>query len=328
MPTEVCNVGVHLCLLSLLATGCYQAHGRRDPGALPDARPIPTRDAGTFPDRRPPPPPVDAGPVGDCAPHTVRQTVRAHRTCIPTPRGTIPPDLAFFLPVSVDGCFCEDTAGCRARISAPGTLALETWTCTDPSIDCDGCAVAPDGTMSMVARCEVPPLSAGLWRVEAAGSYAFELEVGPPDPISVSREVCRSFAAPDERPDGAVCPDRGPGSVEGVMACHALVGTAGRAIAIDLVDPCQPCCELPGTCTVTLEVDTLTIATDRRRCVCPSDGLCDPALCPSVTRTCHTPPLPVGMYRTVLDGAAGPRIVVRPPASTSPETCWSPTLDG
>jgi len=281
--------------MALLALGCFRSSGgESDAGGRADAA---GRDAGTelcnccgtlF----------EAPAFSDC---------RCERFCpgdagVDAPPLTCPSeriDLACYgflaegrdnaleLLVGGDGgCYCGENIECRATVVAPGRLAIETAVC--PGL-CEACF--PFGGPM---RCELPPLTEGVWSVSVNGAPAFTTNVAPAGVAPERGEICHRVADQD---DCAELPSR---PFEASRLCVSSGGFPDERVAIRVVDPCGGCGTVRGECRVETFDDVVRVRPERLGISCDVDC---PAVCIEREDVCWTPPLPAGTYRVMLEGS-------------------------
>ncbi|MBX3251374.1 MAG: hypothetical protein KF901_29625 [Myxococcales bacterium] len=225
--------------------------------------------------------------------------VRASFTCLES--FVAPANERFELPVSFDECGCCAEATCGVDVDVRSrTLHLTTGLCPDPC-DCDACHTP-------VARCAVPGLPRGDWRVEVNGAPAFVLPVSDADFFVPPPPACMRYAEDDGcdasdpissgRPDPIteVCVDLDRASARGHVAWAVNDGCGG--------------CAREGICgAVVMErlTDDLPpggdIFLEPRRYFGACDGACPPA-CFETEQLCPLPTLdPGGFYRVYVHGA-------------------------
>jgi hypothetical protein len=196
-------------------------------------------------------------------------------------------DNALELLVGGDGgCYCGETIECRATVVAPGRLAIETAVC--PGL-CEACF--PFGGP---ARCELPPLTEGVWSVSVNGAPAFTTNVGPAGVAPERGEICHRVADQD---DCAELPSR---PFEASRLCVSSGGFPDERVAIRVVDPCGGCGTVRGECRVETFGDVVRVRPERLGISCDVDC---PAVCIEREDVCWTPPLPPGTYRVMLEGS-------------------------
>lgn len=233
--------------------------------------------------------PVDSTPFDGGA---ACETRRADWTCLDSfaARSGQP----FELPVTFDTCGCCPSTTCAVDVDRGAqVLRLTSGLCNDDVCDCDGC-LAP------TARCEIPPLSEGNWRVEVNGDPAFVLPVSDDD--FAPPPACVRYAAPG----GDLCEptdplDSQPEHVDSV--CIAGVATSSRHVA-RLVNECGGC-ESAGVCTAVVTerlTDDLPAGGDIRlsptRYFSACGGACPP-VCIETERACPLPQLLAGGFYRV-----------------------------
>lgn len=285
MSPLACRV-VPLATLCAFLPGCFLAHGQdpeRDAG-----RPLPT-DAGP----PPPPPPFDAGPPPPIDPRCAPRALDF--ACTDTGTGSVPVGVPYALPIYVGdgtGCFCGESIDCRAAVTGPGELSLETALCGSDD-DCGACLPYVRST------CALPPLSEGVWRVHVDGRYAFPLSASDDAPGLGPVDACASTPVGDEA-CGWTAPER-PATV--LQACFAAEAQAGQPTAVTVEDLCVPCGSVVGPCVVQRVADELRVVPTwvAAACDAPCRGMCDRQV-----YTCAIPPLPAGAYTVRVDGLPEP----------------------
>ena len=277
---------IPLALLCSTLPGCFLTHGqdsRPDGGA-----PLPA-DAGP----PPPPPAFDAAP-----PPPIDPTCEPRQpdfACTDTETGSVPVGVPYALPIYIGdgtGCFCGETIECRAAVTGPGQLSLETALCSSED-DCGACLPYVSAT------CALPPLSEGVWRVQVDGLHAFELNVSDATPGVGPIDECQTTPVGD-RTCGWVAPAR-PASV--LQACFSAEAQAAQPVSVIVEDLCVPCGAVVGPCVVQRVANELRVVPTLLSSAC--DGPC-PEMCTREVYDCAVPPLPAGEYTLRVDGLPEP----------------------
>lgn len=299
-----------IVLTSLVAagalSGCYLFHGGEAPT---ESSP---RDAGVAADARwamPTPRREDAGVGADAG--LACPLVRGDATCLES--FLVAPGRPFTLPVTFHTCGCCAQTECAVAVDPETrTIALTTTLCPDPC-DCDAC-VTPE------ARCEVPPLPRGLWRVDVDGAPAFELPVEEDSGLVAPPPACATYAEVDPcgRASGSISAERWSGEA----SCARPRRSVGDVDVIDVFHECWGCADLQGPCYATLEerlTDDLPPGADLYVSPTRYATWCDvdcPGVCIATTRTCVVPPLVRGdTYRVFVgDRLSHSFVAGEPPA--------------
>lgn len=310
MPRPLCQVAPFLVLFAALS-GCSRSHDGRsspDAGRSGDAGEVQYCECcGTtvaigldedcalgicdpfclFP---PPDGGADAGPLR-CGAHDIDLACD-----VDTVRAGAPTTIS--VVVGGDGsCYCGERIECRARVSGPGTLALETGLCADGPL-CEACFPFVEGT------CDLPALTPGTWRVTLNGRPGFELEALEAGVAPEWGETCTRLG------DAlSVCEPSWPPVPNVVdMACAQSDVLAGTRLGIDLTDSCASACDATGPCTVSIFDDVVRVTPSTWQ---PSCDIACPAVCELRMETCYTPPLPAGEWRVLVEGYDAPLFTVR-----------------
>jgi hypothetical protein len=306
-------------LLALLVVGCFRSSGRDGDGGVDvDAAGGSCDCCGTR---------VSIAPGetcfgGVCDPYCVRTTdggVDAGPLACPSERidlacyGFLGEGIDNALELLVGGngeCHCGDAIACRATVVAPGRLALETGVC--PGL-CDACF-----PFSEPARCDLPPLTEGIWQVSVNGAPAFSAAVGPRGVVPERGAVCHRVADAD---GCAQLPSR---PFEASRLCVSTQGFGEERVAIRVLDSCGGCGSVRGECRVDV-FDDVRVRPERLGISCDIDC---PPVCIEREDVCWTPPLPPGTYRVMLDGAPDDWLSITVGAGTADDQCLEAGVHG
>jgi hypothetical protein len=108
------------------------------------------------------------------------------RLCLP--RASLRHDEPMVVTLSAEvECPCALTLTCRALVTGPFEIELDTGACQDMA-ECEPCA--PGTIETLRARCELPPLGVGTWSIRSDGEALLDLEVVPRWETPSGEEVC------------------------------------------------------------------------------------------------------------------------------------------
>lgn len=234
--------------------------------------------------------PRDVGPIGDaglaCEPR------RADWTCLES--FLAPANEPFELPVTFDTCGCCPSTTCGVDVDPDArVLRLTSGLCNDDVCDCVGCN-AP------TARCAIPAIPRGDWRVEVNGAPAFVLPVEEEISLIPPPPACVRYAAPESSCEATDPLDSQPEPTSEVCIARA---PSSAGLVARLVNDCGGCAS-EGTCTAVVTerfTDDLPPGGEIRlsptRYFSACGGACPP-VCIETERECPLPTLlPGGFYR-------------------------------
>lgn len=302
MLRHLCRAVPALAIVCVLVSGCSRSHDARGGDEICDCCGTPvsigpeeTCSGGACDPYCGIVPPPDAGPDAgapdgggiDAGPLECPEHALDLACDVDTIVAGAPQTISVF--VGGDGaCYCGETIECRARVTGPRALAIETGLCADGPL-CDACLPFIEG------RCELPSLEAGTWEVDLNGRPGFELHVLEPGVAPEWGETCirrggaLDVCAPTWPPDATVVD----------QACAPAGVLAGTPVPIELTQTCASACNAMGPCEVAIFDDVVRVTPSTWN---PSCDISCPAVCEMRVETCHTPPLPAGTWRVFVEG--------------------------
>jgi hypothetical protein len=207
--------------------------------------------------------------------------------------GAIPAGVPSELTVSFDDCGCASHR-CEATVTGDHELTLETWNCSDPTIDC----ACIEGTF-FDAVCPLPPLDPGHWEVRIGEFHAFDFDTGPVLEGTRCHDVAVPFTdVPSGEGVGEFCRWPGERSLEPILVCMPEQPAVNTFVPMNVRLPMDSCA-IAGHCTVTRTGEHIHVVPFLRDCatleMCVPGGFVD--------HTCHTPRLEAGEYTVTVEGS-------------------------